>query len=149
MQRSEAIVPLKWQEAAHAIPGAGSSLSRLSSITHGPLDSGFIKVCSAIVSWQFKQGWLVTRVTAWAIVCPWEQVQAGSNETHPNTNSKILNHVNKRDAQVSGIPCPCYASHSFVGETLRFPWNPLHNIVISNKCYVLARWNRQLLHVPY
>ena len=31
----------------------------------------------------------------------WEQVQAGSNETHPNTNSKILNHVNKKDVPVS------------------------------------------------
>lgn len=133
----------------HTIPAAGSSLSRLSSITHGPLDSGFIKVCSAIVSWRFKQGWLVTRVTAWPIVCPWEQVQAGSNETHPNTNSKILNHVNKRDEQVSGVLHPCDASHSFVGEMLHFPWNPQHNIVILNKCCVLARWDRQLLHVTY
>lgn len=61
------------------------------------------------------------RVMAWAIVCPWEQVQAGSNETHPNTNSKILNHVNKRDEQVSGIQCPSYASYTFVGEMLYFP----------------------------
>ena len=40
----------------------------------------------------------------------WEQVQAGSNETHPNTNSKILNHVNKKDVPVSRMQWSQYAS---------------------------------------
>lgn len=48
----------------------------------------------------------------------WEQVQAGSNETHPNTNSKILNHVNKKDELVSQIQWSQYASYTSEDEML-------------------------------
>lgn len=45
-------------------------------------------------------------------------MQAGSNETHPNTKSKILNHVNKRDVLVSGIQWSQYASYAFEDEVI-------------------------------
>lgn len=45
-------------------------------------------------------------------------MQAGSNETHPNTNSEILNHVNKKDVLVSGIQWSQYASYTFEDEML-------------------------------
>lgn len=45
-------------------------------------------------------------------------MQAGSNETHPNTKSKILNHVNKRDVLVSGIQWSQYASYTFEDEVM-------------------------------
>lgn len=45
-------------------------------------------------------------------------MQAGSNETHPNTNSKILNHVNKKDGPVSQSQWSQYASYAFEDEML-------------------------------
>lgn len=45
-------------------------------------------------------------------------MQAGSNETHPNTNSKILNHVNKKDVPVSRIQWSQCASYTFEDEVL-------------------------------
>lgn len=45
-------------------------------------------------------------------------MQSGSNETHPNSNGKILNHVNKKDALVSGSQWSQYASYTFEDEML-------------------------------
>lgn len=40
-------------------------------------------------------------------------MQAGSNEIHPNTKSKILNHVNKKDVPMSGIQWSQHTSYTF------------------------------------
>lgn len=45
-------------------------------------------------------------------------MQAGSNETRPNTNSKILNHVSKKDELVSQTQWSQYASYSSEDEML-------------------------------
>lgn len=51
-------------------PLPGSLQSRALYHSQAAQLSVFIKAFNAIVSWQFKWGQLVTRVTAWAIVCP-------------------------------------------------------------------------------
>lgn len=75
----------------------------------------------------------------------WEQVQAGSNETHPNTNGEILNHVNKKDVVVSGIQWSQYASQTSEDEMLSgfsTVFQGVHHaIIILNTCYLFAEWD--------
>ena len=79
----------------------------------------------------------------------WEQVQAGSNETHPNTNSKILNHVNKKDAPVSRIQWSQYASYTLQDEMLSgFSIDCFKESIMSLSFliyFLFAEWNLILI----
>lgn len=114
-REKEAVILFKWREVSHIILKVGSSLSGCSvpgtpslvsrsaqGIYQGrpiQLFAGSLNGADLSQEWQPGQ-----------LFALWEQVQAGSNETHPNTNSKILNHVNKKDVPVSRMQWSQYAS---------------------------------------
>ena len=122
-REKEAVILFKRWEVSHIIPKAGSSLSG-HAVPGTPSLAGCSAQCihqggpmqlftGSLNGADLSQEWQPGQLFAL-----WEQVQAGSNETHPNTNSEILNHVSKKDVPVSSIQWSQSASYTFEDEVL-------------------------------